>query len=474
MALRSLQVYLLLNQDVRAPIWLPVEMVDECGKTLSTCVVSSQAPATLYYQSVDSRLYVRLLLPDGGVKARVLEQPTSNDPVAVTFHLEEPAYSAGVGQRSMAHAWNQAVTAERSVLDVVAESWLQIWKLTGTRPRWRQSSAKRSFLAQRWGRVACELEVGCAAHPRALVAKIGKGMPQVISLPSHPARVRVAFDKDPGSSQISAISIGGSSPVAQAILEFLEGGRLVALETMLGSESPLTCQLLSDELDEPAAATAAAYYFLRKRDWDRLDEEWLDKLAALDWSADAQIISTVSRIERGLEAVEAANLASSCISVLLQGRMPVFSEAVPHLRKLLLLSERADVRVNRSVARRLGLMLASAQPAGISFGFWGASPASPLPSSASRFDAQVEYLKRVDELEGLLTVTAQKLERIVPPPLDAELELGLLRIGQAKENLVHETTMSFVFSGSDVDTLRLNSAVPAGRLLLTFDDSDSD
>ncbi|KFF70681.1 hypothetical protein IW00_02340 [Pectobacterium brasiliense] len=260
-------------------------------------------------------------------------------------------------------------------------AWFQLWEKIPDSLLWRQIYMSEQLSALPHSQNAIQLELRCSTHPRALVARLDNDIPQVVSLPRMQTSVLVTSLRTLSGVLTPRVIVGSYSPNAEAIMEFLRAGRLGSVESMLDPGNELAHQLLWDKIIDPIAATAAAYYLLRKRDWDRLPSQWLDNLSF--WNKDipdAKLIHAASQIERGMPMAKACKLASETLSSFLENGIPLFAEASNLLSDLLALAEKAEEPLEVHTARVLRMMVASSHQSGLSFGFAGKSPNKPLPA----------------------------------------------------------------------------------------------
>jgi hypothetical protein len=226
------------------------------------------------------------------------------------------------------------------------------------------------------------------------------------------------------------VVVGGYSPNAEAIMEFLLAGRLGSVETLLDPGSELAQRLLQMKVDDPIAATAAAYYLLRKRQWARLPSRWLDNLA--NWYEgipDTQLIRAASRIERGMPIGEAAGLAVETLSHFLNHGIPLFAEATWLLSDLLALAEKAEEPLDARTAKSLRKMLASSRPSGLSFGFAGNAPDRPTAAhDAFQLRQGTRGGQLLAEAVRQMRVLSDSRPVLLPSPLNPEPASRQLRV----------------------------------------------
>lgn len=361
------------------PSFLPVNVVDSRGQVLSTGTVSTRRATVLRYERGEELLFVRLTLPNGTTETRSLQTPD---------HMWRDEVAFNIGDDVATSDW-MAWSAVR--LDMkrhggallsqpgMRGAWFQLWEKTPDSPRWRQIPVDAQLTNLPRSQDAIQLELRHSPNPRALVVRLDSDTPQVVSLPNQSARVLVTSLRTLSGVVTPQVVVGGYSPNAEAIMEFLHAGKLNPVESMLDPGSGLAHRLLHDKLIDPIAATAAAYYLLRKRDWDRLPLPWLDNLAHwYEGIPDAQLIRAMSQIERGMPMDRAANLAVETLSRFLDHGIPLFAEARSLLSDLLALAEKAEQPLDTRTAKTLRTILASSQPAGLSFSFAGKAPDKPM------------------------------------------------------------------------------------------------
>lgn len=361
------------------PSFLPVDVVDARGQVLSTGTVTTLRATEFRYDRGEVPLFVRLTLPNGTTETQPLQTPDRGWRDEVAFSIGDDAatsdWMAWSAMRLDMKRHGGALLSDPGMND----AWFQLWEKKPDSGRWRQIPMEAQLTNLPRSREAIQLELRLSPYPRALVVRLDSDTPQVVSLPNQEASVLVTSLRTLSGVVTPRVVVGGYSPNAEAIMEFLRAGTLSPLESMLDPGSELAHRLLRDKVIDPIAATAAAYYLLRKRDWDRLPPRWLDNLT--NWYKgipDAKLIGVTSQIERGMPMDRAANLAVETLSCFLDHGIPLFAEANSLLSDLLALAEKAERPLDTRTAKTLRTMLASSRPVGLSFGFAGKAPDKPM------------------------------------------------------------------------------------------------
>lgn len=431
MSRQSLQIQLVIRGERGySRSFLPVSIVDARGQVLSTGTVTSRRPTELGYERGDNPVFVRLNLPNGTTETRPLLTGDRIWHDEVTFRVGDDVATSDW------MAWSAArldVKRQGGALlnqPGMEDAWFQLWEKTPDAVRWRQVPIELRLRELHRSREAIQLELGYSQYPRALVVRLDSDSPQIVSLPIFETSVLVMMLRTLSGRVKPRVVVGGYSPNAEAIMEFLRAGRLGSVETLLDPGSELAHRLLHLKVEDPIAATAAAYYLLRKRDWDRLPPLWLDNLAHwYEGIPDAQLIRAASRIERGMPIGDAANLAVETLSHFLDRGIPLFAEATWLLSDLLALAEKAEEPLDARMAKSLRKMLASSRPSGLSFGFAGNAPDRPMA-------AHDAFEQRQGTQSGQLLAEAVRQIRdlsvlrpaLLPSPLDLEPASRQLRV----------------------------------------------
>ncbi len=384
MSRQTLKIHLVVRGERgRSRSVLPVNVVDAHGQVLGTGTVTSSSATPLHYERGDLPVFVRMTLPNGTTATQPLLTADRLWRDEVTFSIGDDATTADW------MAWSSArLNAKQrggALLNQpgMKEAWFQLWEKSPVelhwREGWRQIPIRHQLRGMPRSYEALQLELEHSPHPRALVVRLDSASPQVVALPQTATSVLVTTVRSLSGTVAPQIVVGGFSPNAEAILEFLRAGRLGAVATMLDPGSELAHQLLRKKVEDPIAATAAAYYLLRKRDWERLPADWLDNL--VNWFEDipdARLIRAASRIERGMEIYDAARLAVNTLSHVFDHGIPWFAEATWLLGDLLAVAEKSEEPLQPQTVRSLRKMLASARPVGVTFGFAGNAPDRPM------------------------------------------------------------------------------------------------
>ncbi|WLQ16659.1 histone-like nucleoid-structuring protein, MvaT/MvaU family [Hahella aquimaris] len=408
---------------------LPASVVDATGHVLTSGPVSVHDPAELWYKRRTEPLFVRLVLPNGITQTKALRDDNH------TWHDEITFIVGGCPNTFEWMQWSIVRLDSRKQGGPILEqpgmwdAWFQLWEKSEYSKDWCQVSIERYLREVPHSQNAIQLEMNGASCARALVLRLDSDMPQVVALPYNNASVLIIGLRDPSGIDAPQVLIGGYSPDAETILEFLRANALESIESMLEPRSNFAHKLLQDKFSDPVAATAAAYYLLRKRDWERLPAEWLDTLAErFAWIPDAGLINASSRIARGMTFNEAADLASSTLANMLQKGIPLFAEANFLLSDLLPLAEKAKQREEMKAIETIRMMLASSYPAGVSFGFVGNNPSAPI-------DIQRALLE-VENKQGYRNIVEQSSVRNITVSTGLGPEIASLAIKES--NVPHK------------------------------------
>lgn len=450
--------------------FLPVNVVDARGQVLSTGTVTTRHPTELRYERDEAPLFVRLTLPNGITETRPLQMPDRNWHDKVEFSIGDDAaisdWMAWSALRLDMKRHGGALLRQPGMKD----AWFQLWEKTPDSPRWRQIPMEAQLTNLPRSPNAIQLELRHSSNPRALVVRLDSDTPQVVSLPNQETRVLVTSLRTLSGVVTPRVVVGGYSPNAEAIMEFLRAGKLSPLESMLDPGSELAHRLLRGKVIDPIAATAAAYYLLRKRDWDRLPPSWLDNLAHwYEWIPDAQLIRATSQIGRGMPMDRAANLAVETLSRFLDHGIPLFAEASSLLSDLLALAEKAERPLDTRTAKTLRMMLASSRPAGLSFGFAGKAPDKPMAAHQA-FERRQEgrggqlLAEAVRQMVVLTDFEAVRL----PLALDNEASRRQLRVASETLRLGVDVLLAATertVSGSAAKTLFLQNVLNETALI---------
>jgi hypothetical protein len=412
------------------PSFLPVNVIDARGQVLSAGTVSTARAAQLRYERGEAALFVRLTLPNGTSETRPLQTPDRTWRDEVAFSIGDDAatsdWMAWSAVRLDMKRHGGALLSQPGM----KEAWFQLWEKTFDFPRWRQIPMNEQLTGLPHSQEAIQLELRYSPTPRALVVRLDSDTPQVVSLPSAQTSVLVTSLRTLSGVVTPRVVVGGYSPNAEAIMEFLRAGKLSPVESMLDPGSDLAHRLLQNKIADPIAATAAAYYLLRKRDWDRLPARWLDNLTRwYEGIPDAKLIRATSQIERGMPMDEAANLAVETLSSFLDHGVPLFAEASLLLSDLLALAEKAEQPLDTHTAKTLRMMLASSRPSGLSFGFAGKAPDKPM-SARQAFERRQEMRggQLLAEAVRQMAVLTDFEALSLPPSLDIAPTRRQLRI----------------------------------------------
>lgn len=471
MSQQTLKIHLKVRGE-RGSSWsvLPVSVVDAQGQVLGTGTVTSLSASRLTYERGGIPIFVRMTLPNG---------TTTTQPLLAADHAWRDEVTFSIGDDAMTYDWMAWLSVRLDAKRMggallnhpgMKETWFQLWEKLPSEPHrksWRQVPVEHQLRGMPRSHEAVQLELGSSRHPRALVARIDSASPQVISLPNIATSVLVTTVRSLSGTVTPRVVVGDFSPNAEAILEFLRAGRLGAVATMLDPGSELAHRLLYKKMEDPIAATAAAYYLLRKRDWERLPVRWLDNLANwFEHIPDAHLIRAASQIERGMDISEAARLAVHTLLRVFDHGIPWFAEAAWLLGDLLAVAEKSEEPLHPRTVRSLRKMLASARPAGVTFGFAGNAPDRPM-------FAQDAFELRQSTRGGALVAEAVLQMRTIsytgslalPAPEDQEsasrqLRIAVNNLSTGKDMLLSSPTRAV--PGSAAKTLFLQDLVGEG------------
>lgn len=398
---------------------LPLLIVDSEHKELHRLTLTVGSPSTQEVEVGELELFAILRLPNGRSQVRPLEvDGVVKDSVDFAVGTESP------------HEWmawsTMRTDLQRSVAPLMDApgmdgAWVQLWEL-GART-WEQTTFSNQPIDH--GVEGMQLELASSSLHRALLVHLGAGTPQVISLPRR-RRVMVLITRahTSGTSQSPRVVIGGYGGAAEAMLEFLRKGALGVANAALDPGSELANQLLYGKISDPLAATAAAYYLMRKRDWERMPQQWLANLASwFPYVPDGTLIRDASLIERGMNSKAAAALAAKSLKSVFSRGLPLFAEASSLLNNLFLFAQKATGpdRLTEGQSDFVRNLLDAFQPAGLTFGFFGESPSRPVVAQKARRAAlavdlqrQLRYLgaEAFPDLVGLLAQDSSRIRTV--------------------------------------------------------------
>jgi hypothetical protein len=355
---------------------LPVKIIDADGQVKARTSITTLAPTTVSFDRTDAPLFAKLYLPSG--KTEIL--PLCADG-AWTEKIE---FSVGTESPGESMAWSvMRIDLNRKLGPLMKhpgmqDAWLQMWELDNGSRHWKQVPLNVTQTVH--SDLAVQLELPRSQQPRALVTSLGATRPQVISLPPRRELMVLVTTGHSVSLQSAArVLVRGYGADAEGILEFLGNGSIDAVDTVLDPDSAVAKRLLQDKVQDPIAATAAAYYLLRKRDWERLPQQWLVNLAKwFSWIPDTHLIRDASQIQRGMDSKEAPALAAKSLQDTLALGLPFFAEAASLMEELLYYAQRSSRPRDQNDNALIAAMLAARNPAGLTFGFFGEAPSEPL------------------------------------------------------------------------------------------------
>lgn len=450
-------------------IFFPASIVDGRGEVLGAGAISSDVATEFAYERGGVPLFARMALPNGTTQTQPLRNADGSWRNEVTFRIGDEADVSEWMAWSVARLDNKRQGGTLQSLPGMVGAWFQLWEKGTGAPRWRQIHLDHGTDDLHVSPEAIQMDFRRSHLPRALVVRLDSDSPETVSLPPWPTKVLVTTLRTLSGAVKPKVVVGGYSANAETIMEYLRASRLGAVEALLDPGSELAHRLLQDKVADPVAATAAAYYLLRKRDWDRMPDRWLRNLEHwFEEIPDARLIRAMSSIERGMPMADAADLAVNTLSHFLRRGFPVFSEATWLLGDLLALAETAEQRPLESRTRRtLRTLLAASRPAGLSFGFAGKAPNRPM-SAKEAFELRQKQRgdqllsEAVQEVFGLVDAAVPRLPPVVlgDEPASRQLRVAFdrLRTGMA----VLQTTTQPVVPGNASKTLFLREVLNVG------------
>jgi hypothetical protein len=370
---------------------LPLVVVDAARREVCRLSLSTSQPAAAAFESAEPELLAVLQLPNGRAVVKPLEIDGAwQDTVSFEVGTESP------------HEWMawsaMRVDLRRSIAPLMAGpdmegAWLQLWELADS---WRQVEVPVDRMIR--GDDGFQLDLDAWDKPRALVADLGAGSPQVVALPAM-LRLMVLVTRAHAlqTSAAPRILVGGYGGAAEGVLEFMRKGSLGLAGNALDPGSQLANELLYGKIADRFGATAAAYYLLRKRDWPRLPQHWLENLAGwFPLLPDATLLRDASLIQRGIDAQAAPALAARSIKAAFARGLPLFAEArfvMADLFSYAELATGADA-LTPGQTELIRRMLSAFQPAGLTFGFHGTTPMDPMPAHEAQGAARALAFQR--------------------------------------------------------------------------------
>lgn len=448
-------------------ITLPVSIVDTRGEALCTGAVSTGATTELIYEGRDTPLFARMILPNGSTQTQSLIGRNQTWRNRVTFRIGDEEGASNWMAWSAARLDMKCIGGALRSLPGMVDAWFQLWEQGHNDLRWRQTDLRHGIAGLHSSPDAIQMHFIPGRSPRALVVRLDNESPQIISLSPWPTKVLVTTVRTLSGAVKPKVVIGGFSANAEAIMEYLRAGRLGAVETLLDPGGDLAHRLLHDKVEDPVAATAAAYYLLRKRDWERLPDQWLRNLENwYEWIPDTRLIRAMSRIERGMPIVEASALAANTLSHFLDRGFPIFSEATWLLGDLLALAKTAERPLGTRIRRTIGTMLAASRPAGLNFGFAGKAPNRPMTAKEA-FELKQKQRgnnllsEAAQEVFGLVDATVPRLPPVVfrEESANRQLQIAASRLRSGLEIL--QSTFLQPVPGSTAKTLFLHDVLNA-------------
>jgi predicted acylesterase/phospholipase RssA len=256
-----------------------------------------------------------------------------------------------------------AVTAE------VPNVWLETWVHDRESDRWSQIPIEhpRPLVTPRESGSSALL---ISSRATALAAALGPGNPYVISVPPR-SEVHLRL-KPRDSTSEQAGMVCGYGIEAEQILDGLRTGLFSAVDDLSLTSEKTT--------EDPILATVVAYYLLRKRDWQKLSDQWLADFAQKHpWIPDIHLIRGIVRIQRGTEVETAVTLAAQALRDSLGAGLPFFFEARQLLQELLFYADDpTKPSDHHPLHEKVAAMLAADNPPGLAFGYRGDDPNEPL------------------------------------------------------------------------------------------------
>ena len=256
---------------------LPISIVGTDERVVMHSVLTTRSPWRVSLPPDSTQLFAKLNFPNGQTRVKPLHADDGwHADVEFTVGMESPhewmAWSAP--RVDLKHTLEPLMTQPG-----MPHAWIQKWELDPDGPRWTQQPVGR-YGPPPFDR-AFQLDFPASDRPSAMVVYLGTGGPQVIALPPRRPCMALVTTAHALPTEIAArVLIGGYGAAAEGMLEFLRQGAMSLAGALLDPGSDAAKRLLRDKLEDPIGATAAAYYLLRKRDWDRLPLSWLENLAS--------------------------------------------------------------------------------------------------------------------------------------------------------------------------------------------------
>jgi len=381
--------------------YFPIEIIDGYGTIKHTGVISNKKVNELKYERDEGPLFIRLSLPSGTSEIRPLRHEGSDTwNKEVTFDLRKQHSSSA--RMNLASPRIDANTrhAKSSIRTTMSAVWFQLWEKPIGTDTWVNvavDSTKRQVSSE-----SIQFEFETSRNSRALVANVGEIIPKVVSLPTTKSKIEFTCSHDSSRGFFPELFVSDYSPNAESIMTFLHASRLNALNSLLDPGSELTNKLLYRKVHDPIAATAAAYYLLRKRDWENLPESWLDNL--VHWNPqipDARLIRACRKIESGMEIEAAINLASHTLFRLMRESIPLFAESANLIGDLIVLAEKKEELRYEWFVRQAVDLMRSFSSNGVCFGFSGFSPDLPINN---RIHHPGDFVHRISEAKSLAAI----------------------------------------------------------------------
>lgn len=437
---------------------LPVSLVDVKGNVLKQGVVSSKVSTDLEYESGDVPVFARLALPNGTIKTQQLTPDNDNHVTHVSFTLDEDTLFPESLRWASARLDHQPQSISPDQLPGIKGAWFQLWVKQPYSLKWQQLDADNCLNHFDILKNAFVLSMRDFPHPCMLIIRLSKRSPQAISLPPHTKKILITLKKNPSDEFTPEIMVEGFNPVAEAIMEFLRRGRLGAIDTLLDPGGELARTLLKQKQFDPVTATAAAYYLLRMRDWERLPLSWLCNLT--EWYnkiTDGLLILASFKIEKGMAMDDAATLAVNTLTELSRVGMPLFEEAKHIIGDLLVLSKKASIPLDPELRTMFNRLLIPSMSTGLSFGYHAFKPGSPMSRE------RVMLTDHKENSESMLSIDSPFYEQPIRRAIRRQATHTPNRIGSNKSRIgisrARKSSRVLTLAGSSNRTYFLNSAL---------------
>ncbi|MCK2168456.1 hypothetical protein [Thalassospira xiamenensis] len=378
--------------------YFPIDIIDGYGTIKHTGVISNKKLNELKYERDEGPLFIRLSLPSGTSEIRPLQHEGSDTwNEEVTFDLRKQHSSSARMNLASPRIDANPYHEESSIRATMSAVWFQLWEKPIGTDTWVNvpvDPTKRQVSIE-----SVQFEFGESRNSRALVANVGENIPKVVSLPTTKSKIEFKCSQDSSRGFFPELFVSDYSPNAESIMAFLHDSRLSSLKSLLDTGSELTNELLYRKVQDPIAATAAAYYLLRKRDWENLPKHWLDNLAR--WNPqipDARLIRACRKIESGMRIHAAIELAAKTLFRLMHQSIPLFAESAFLIGDLIVLVEKKEEFRHQWFVKQAMNLMRSFSSNGVCFGFSGFSPNLPINDRIYHPD---DFFHRISEAKSL-------------------------------------------------------------------------